>query len=92
MMLFHSLHSGTQLAATQIGGARMAFSLAAAAALWGVQGFWVNNGICEWPVNSLTVGSVTYDKAQLVRILDTANGTPDEVRGHDSWSSCPHSC
>lgn len=41
--------------------------------LW-AQGFWLNNGLCQWPVNTLTVGTVTYDKAQLVRIMDAATG------------------
>ncbi|KAL4433923.1 hypothetical protein ABPG75_000364 [Micractinium tetrahymenae] len=40
----------------------------------GSPGFWLNNGICQWPVDTLKVGSVTYDKAQMVQIMDLATG------------------
>jgi hypothetical protein len=39
----------------------------------GTASFWANNGYCEWPVDSLTLGSVTYSKAQLDAILDEYN-------------------
>lgn len=37
------------------------------------QGYWKNHS-SEWPVNSLTLGSVSYTKAQLLSILNTAAG------------------
>ncbi|KAL4433914.1 hypothetical protein ABPG75_000355 [Micractinium tetrahymenae] len=47
----------------------------------GSPGFWLNNGLCQWPVNTLTVGTVTYDKAQMVRIMDLATGSlPNEYK------------
>ena len=38
------------------------------------QGYWKNNPDA-WPVNSLTLGSQTYTKTQLLRILRTPVGT-----------------
>lgn len=56
----------------------------------GSPGFWLNNGLCQWPTDTVKVGNVTYTKAQAVRILDLATGSlPNEVgrevRGGSVW-------
>jgi hypothetical protein len=38
------------------------------------QGFWKNH-TTQWPVSSLTLGSTTYNKAQLLSILNTSSST-----------------
>lgn len=48
----------------------------------GSPGFWLNNGLCQWPIDSVKVGNVTYSKAQSVAIMDLATGSlPNTVSG-----------
>lgn len=44
-----------------------------------LQGFWMNNGYCSWPVDHLVVGTpggYDYSKLQLYTALDLATGLP----------------
>ena len=55
-----------------------------------LQGYWTNNGFCQWPRDNLTVGTVFYTKAQLVNIIDfaTGNGPTAQVRAGRGVSMC----
>lgn len=51
-----------------------------------LQGFWLNRGRCDWPVNTLQLGSVTYNKDQMLQIMELASGNLGKV----SRPGCRH--
>lgn len=80
----HPRHHASSASGSQLGRASCSRGRATqtrCAILFGAQGFWLNNGACQWPVDSLKLGNNVYTQDQLVQIMDLSTGPLGNVGG-----------